>query len=172
MTPGAERTSAPEHLRPDQELAAFDSGVPVLDDWLKRRALVNEELGAARTYVVTAGGRVVGYYALATGGVARAAVTGRVRRNMPDPVPVMVLGRLAVDRAYQGRGLGEGLLRDAVLRTLQAAQLGGIRAILVHAISEEAKRFYLRHGFVASPVDPMTLMITVADAENALRSGG
>jgi GNAT superfamily N-acetyltransferase len=84
----------------------------------------------------------------------------------------MVLGRLAVDRSYQGRGLGEGLLRDAVLRTLQAAQLGGIRAILVHAISEEAKRFYARHGFVASPIDPMTLMITVVDAENALRSGG
>ena len=84
----------------------------------------------------------------------------------------MVLGRLAVDRAYQGPGLGEGLLRDAVLRTLQAAQLGGIRAIFVLAISEEAKRFYERHGFVVSPVDPMTLMITVADAENALRSGG
>ena len=91
---------------------------------------------------------------------------------MPDPVPVMVLGRLAVDRAYQGRGLGEGLLRDALLRTLQAAQIGGIRAILVHAISEEAKRFYERHGFVASPIDPMTLMITVADAENALKSDG
>jgi len=172
MTPGAEKTSVPEHLRPDHELAAFDSGIPVLDDWLKRRALANEELGGSRTYVVTAGGRVVGYYALATGGVAQAAVPGRVRRNMPDPVPVMVLGRLAVDRAYQGRGLGEGLLRDAVLRTLQAAQLGGIRAILVHAISEEAKRFYERHGFVASPIDPMTLMITVADAENALKTGG
>jgi GNAT superfamily N-acetyltransferase len=172
MTPGAEEIGAPEHLGPDHELAAFDSGVPVLDDWLKRRALANEELGGSRTYVVTAGRRVVGYYALATGGVAHAAATGRVRRNMPDPVPVMVLGRLAVDRAYQGRGLGEGLLRDAVLRTLQAARLGGIRAILVHAISEEAKRFYERHGFVASPVDPMTLMITVADAENALRSGG
>jgi GNAT superfamily N-acetyltransferase len=172
MTPGAEQIGAPEHLRPDHELAAFDSGVPALDDWLKRRALANEELGGSRTYVVTAGGRVVGYYALATGGVARAAVTGRVRRNMPDPVPVMVISRLAVDRAYQGRALGEGLLRDAVLRTLQAAQLGGIRAILVHAISEEAKRFYERHGFVASPIDPMTLMITVADAENALRSGG
>ena len=102
---------------------------------------------------------------------AQATAAGRVRRNMPDPVPVMVLGRLAVDRAYQGRGLGEGLLRDAILRTLQAAELGGIRAILVHAISEEAKRFYERHGFVASPVDPMTLMITVADAEKALRSG-
>ena len=168
MTSGAEEISAPEHVTPEHDLAAFDSGIPALDDWLKRRALANEETGASRTYVVRAGSRVVGYYALATGGVAQAAATGRVRRNMPDPVPVMLLGRLAVDRAYQDRGLGAGLLRDAILRTLQAAELGGIRAILVHAISEEAKRFYERHGFVESPVDPMTLMITVADAERAL----
>jgi len=168
MTSGAEEISAPEHVTPEHDLAAFDSGIPALDDWLKRRALANEETGASRTYVVRAGSRVVGYYALATGGVAQAAATGRVRRNMPDPVPVMLLGRLAVDRAYQDRGLGAGLLRDAILRTLQAADLAGIRAILVHAISEEAKRFYGRHGFVESPVDPMTLMITVADAERAL----
>ena len=172
MTGTADEISAPEHLTPDHDLAAFDSGVPALDDWLRRRALANEEAGGSRTYVVCAGGRVVGYYALATGGVAEAAAPGRVRRNMPDPVPVMVLGRLAVDRAYRGRGLGAGLLRDATLRTLQAAGFGGIRAILVHAISEEAKRFYERQGFVASPVDPMTLMITVADAEKALRSRG
>ena len=111
---------------------------------------------------------MVGYYALATGAVAQIAATGRVRRNMPDPVPVMVLGRLAVDRAYQERGLGAGLLRDAILRTLHAAELGGIRAILVHAISGDAKRFYERHGFVESPVDPLTLMITIADAKKAL----
>ena len=168
MTGSAEEISAPEHLTPDHDLAAFDSGVSALDDWLKRRALANEEAGGSRTYVVCAGGRVVGYYALATGGVAQAAATGRVRRNMPDPVPVMVLGRLAVDQTYRGRGLGAGLLRDAILRTLQAAELGGIRAILVHAISDEAKRFYERHGFVSSAVDPMTLMITLADAERAL----
>jgi GNAT superfamily N-acetyltransferase len=168
MTGGAERTGAPEHLTPAHDLGAFDSGVPALDDWLKRRALANEEAGGSRTYVVSAGGRVVGYYALATGAVAQDAATGRVRRNMPDPVPVMVQARLAVDRAYQERGFGAGLLRDAILRVLQAAQLGGIRAILVHAISAEAKRFYERHGFVESPVDPMTLMITVADAKRAL----
>jgi GNAT superfamily N-acetyltransferase len=169
MTGSAEEVSAPEHLTPKHDLAAFDSGVPALDDWLKRHALANEEPGGSRTYVVRAGGRVVGYYALATGGVAQAAASGRVRRNMPDPVPVMVLGRLAVDRAYQGRGLGAGLLRDAILRTVQAAGIAGIRAILVHAISEDAKRFYERSGFVASTVEPMTLMITVADAERALR---
>jgi GNAT superfamily N-acetyltransferase len=87
--------------------------------------------------------------------VAQEVATGRVRRNMPDPVPVMVLARLAVDRAYQDRGLGASLLRDAILRILQAAELGGIRAILVHAISAEAKRFDEQHGFVESPVDPM-----------------
>jgi GNAT superfamily N-acetyltransferase len=171
MTRGAEEISAPEHITPAHDVAAFDSGIPALDDWLKRRALANEEAGGSRTYVVCAGSRVVGYYALATGGVAQEAATGRVRRNMPDPVPVMVLARLAVDRTYQDRGLGAGLLRDAILRILQAAELGGIRAILVHAISAEAKRFYERHGFVESPTDPMTLMITMADAKRALGSG-
>jgi GNAT superfamily N-acetyltransferase len=102
------------------------------------------------------------------GGVGHEMTAGRIRRNMPDPVPVMVLGRLAVDRAYQGRGLGMRLLRDAILRTLQAAELGGIRAILVHAISAEAKRFYERHGFVEPPIDPMMLMITIADAKKSL----
>jgi GNAT superfamily N-acetyltransferase len=171
MTRGAEEISAPEHITPAHDVAAFDSGIPALDDWLKRRALANEEAGGSRTYVVCAGSRVVGYYALATGGVAQEAATGRVRRNMPDPVPVMVLARLAVHRTYQDRGLGAGLLRDAILRILQAAELGGIRAILVHAISAEAKRFYERHGFVESPTDPMTLMITMADAKRALGSG-
>ena len=170
MTGGAAQIGAPEHLTPEHDLGAFDSGVPALDDWLKRRALANEEAGGSRTYVVGAGGRVVGYYALASGGVAPATATGRVRRNMPDPVPVMGLGRLAVDQTYQGRGLGAALLRDAILRTLQAAEIGGIRAILVHAISEDAKRFYERNGFVPSPVDPMTLMIAVADAKKALVS--
>ncbi len=167
MTGGADEISAPEHLTPEHDLAAFDSGVAALDDWPKRRALANEAAGGSRTYVVCAGGRVVGYYALATGGVAQTAASGRVRRNMPDPVPVMVLGRLAVDQAYRDRGLGAGLLHDAILRTVQAAELGGIRAILVHAISDEAKRFDERHGFIESPVDPMTLMITVAEAKKA-----
>ena len=160
---------APERIRSEHDLSSFRSGVAVLDDWLKRRALPNEQTGASRTYVVRAGGkRVVGYYALANGGVAAEAATGRTRRNMPDPVPVMVLGRLAVDEAYQGCGIGRGLLRDAILRTVQAAEIGGIRAMLVHAISEEAKRFYEACGFSESPLDPMTLRITMADAEKAI----
>jgi GNAT superfamily N-acetyltransferase len=168
MNEGAGDIEAPEHLNAAHDLAAFDSRVPVLDDWLRKRALGNEESGASRTYVVCAGGRVAGYYALATGAVAHDTATGKTKRNMPEPVPVMVLGRLAVDRAFQGRGVGAGLLRDAVLRTLQAASIAGIRALLVHAISDEAKRFYERNGFAASPVAPMTLMITMADAERIL----
>jgi GNAT superfamily N-acetyltransferase len=164
----ADALGPPEHLSPAHDIAAFDSGVPELDDWLQKRALANEATGASRTYVVCAGGRVVGYYALATGSVGHAQAPGRIRRNMPDPVPVMILGRLAVDRAWRGRDLGRSLLRDAVLRTLQAAKFGGIRAILVHAISDEAKRFYQHYGFAVSPVDPLSLMITMADAEKAL----
>jgi GNAT superfamily N-acetyltransferase len=164
----ASELGAPEHLTPAHDVSAFDSGVAELDDWLKKRALANEATGASRTYVVFVGRRVVGYYALATGSIAHAQAPGRVRRNMPDPVPVMILGRLAVDRAWHGRDLGRSLLRDAVLRTLQAAKIGGIRAILVHAISEAAKRFYQHYGFGVSPVDPLTLMITVAEAEKAL----
>jgi GNAT superfamily N-acetyltransferase len=169
VSAGDEPISAPEHLNAGHDLTAFDSGVPILDEWLKKRAFANEASGASRTYVVMAGGRVIGYYALANGAIAGQQSTGKVRRNMPDPIPVMVLGRLAVDRAYQKRGIGVGLLRDAVLRTLQAAAIAGIRAILVHAISDEAKRFYERNGFSASPVDPMTLIIRVADAERILK---
>jgi GNAT superfamily N-acetyltransferase len=168
VTRGANGLGAPEHLAATHEVSAFDCGVPDLDEWLKKRALANEESGASRTYVVCAARRVVGYYALAGGGVAQEHAPGRVRRNMPDPLPVMIVGRLAVDRTWQGRGVGRSLLRDAVVRTLQAAEIGGIRAILLHAISDEAKRFYERYGFQSSPLDPMTLMITVADARKAL----
>jgi GNAT superfamily N-acetyltransferase len=161
--------SAPEHLTAQHDISVFDSGVPELDTWLKRRALQNEASGASRTYVVSAGGRVVGYYALATA-VAQQQATGKVRRNMPDPIPVMVIGRLAVDREHQGKGLGSALLKDALLRTLNAASIAGIRAVLLHAISEEARHFYEKAGFSASPVDPMTMMIALADVAKALRA--
>jgi predicted N-acetyltransferase YhbS len=105
---------------------------------------------------------------LAAGAVAHVHPSGRIKRNMPDPVPVMLLGRLTVDVAYQGKGIGAGLLRDAVLRTTQAAKIAGIRAILVHAISDSAKRFYERCRFAPSAVDPMTLAITVVEAEGIL----
>jgi len=159
--------SVPEKLRPGHNLSDFECGEPSLDDWLRRRAPQNEESGASRTYVVCAGQQVVGYYALAVGAVAHADAPGRVRRNMPDPVPVMIVGRLAVHKDFHGRKIGLGLLRDAVLRTLQAADIAGVRALLVHAISERARQFYEDCGFIASPMDPMTLMVTVQEAAKA-----
>ena len=168
MSGAEEKISEPERLAPKHKVSKFDCGVQELDDWLRRRALANEKTGGSRTYVVCSANRVVGYYALANGAVAQETTTGKIRRNMPDPVPVMVLGRLAVDQAYQGRGIGQGLLRDAVLRTLQASEIAGIRALLVHAISEDARRFYEKWDFVSSPVDPMTLMITLKEARGIL----
>lgn len=166
---GAAAISPPEHLTGGHDVSAFDCGVPELDTWLKRRALQNEASGASRTYGISTGGSLIGYYALARGAVAQTEATGKVRRNMPDPIPVMVLRRLAVDRAYQGTGVGSALLKDALLRTLQAASIVGIRAVLLHAVSEDARRFYERAGFSGSPVDPLTMMITLADVEKALR---
>lgn len=168
MSRSASGIGTPEKLLADHDLADFDSGEPALDDWLRRRALANEESGSSRTYVVCVEKRVVGYYSLAVGAVAHTGAPGRVKRNTPDPIPVVVLGRLAVDSNFQGRGIGSGLLRDAVLRTVQAAEIAGIRAILVHALSDAAKRFYQSHGFIASPMNPMTVMITVAEAFKTL----
>jgi GNAT superfamily N-acetyltransferase len=160
--------SAPHPLSPSDDLDTFQSGVEPLDEWLKRRARRNEADGASRTFVVCEGRRVVGYYSLAAGSVLAGAATGRVRRNMPNPVPVVLLGRLAIDAAWQGRGLGADLLRDAVRRTLHAGANIGVRAMLVHAISESAARFYQKHGFRPSPVEPATLMITAAEADTFL----
>lgn len=170
MSDGLETIKPPEKLTTAHDLASFDSGEPALDDWLRRRALHNETSGASRTYVVCVGKTVVGYYTLAVGAVAHADAPGRMKRNMPDPLPVMVLGRLAVDTNVQRRGIGKGLLRDAILRTVQAAEIAGIRAILVHAISESAKRFYEECGFTASPIDPLTVMLPLAEAEKILNA--
>ena len=167
--PNERRPTAPVPLAADHELEEFNSGTPPLDEWLKRRARQNETSSASRTYVIAEGRRVVGYYGLAAGSVLHEAATGRVRRNMPDPVPVALLGRLAVDRQWQGKGVGAALLRDAVLRVVGAAETIGVRAVLVHAISDEAKAFYEHWGFRPSATDPMTLMITVEEAQKMLR---
>ena len=160
--------TAPEPLAPDHELDAFESGIATLDEWLKRRARRNEAEGASRTFVLCTGRRVVGYYSLAAGSILHTEGTGKVRRNMPNPVPVLLLGRLAVDRAWQGKGLGADLLSDAVLRAIGAAEFIGVRAILVHAISDEAKTFYEKHGFRPSPIEPMTLIVTIEEAQKML----
>ncbi|HTV34222.1 MAG TPA: GNAT family N-acetyltransferase [Methylocella sp.] len=162
--------TAPQPINDTHHIGAFDCGVPVLDDWLKRRARANQASGASRTYVVCEKERVVAYYALASGAVEIQTATGRLRRNMPDPVPVVVLGRLAIEQAYQGHGLGRALFRDAGQRVLQAADMIGIRGIIVHALSPEAKTFYLALGLEVSPLQPLTLMATLADIEAALKS--
>jgi len=152
--------AAPEPLSIGHRIDAFDCGEPVLDEWLRKRALGNQSSGASRTFVVAdATGRVMGYYALAAGAVAHETATSAVRRNMPDPVPVLVLGRLAVDRQAQGIKLGASLLQDAVKRAIGVSADAGIRALLVHALSEPAKQFYLHYGFQASTLHPMTLMM-------------
>jgi GNAT superfamily N-acetyltransferase len=167
----ASRLSSPQPLKAEHELDAFMSGVEALDDWLKRHALRNEIEGGSRTFVVCDRRRVVGYYSLAAGSVLAAVAPGQVRRNMPNPIPVVILGRLAVDHTWRGRGLGGDLLSDATLRVLAAGENIGVRAILVHAISAEAKSFYERHGFRASPIEPMTLMVTMAQVRRALGLG-
>jgi GNAT superfamily N-acetyltransferase len=166
--PDEHALSAPVPPAAEHELEQFDSGAPPLDDWLKRRARQNEVSGASRTYVIAEGRRVVGYYSLTAGSVLHEAATGRVRRSMPDPVPAALLGRLAIDQGWQGRGLGAALLRDAVLRVVGAAGTIGVRALLVHAISDEAKALYEHWGFRASAIEPMTLMITIAEAQRML----
>lgn len=163
--------SAPEPLAAHHDLAAFVSGVQSLDDWLKRRAAQNQASGASRTFVIREGAngtKVAGYYALSSSAVAPAAAPGRFRRNMPDPIPVVVLGRLAVAQSHQGRGLGRALFQDAARRVIYAAEAIGIRGMLVHALSDEAKAFYLRLGLDESPLEPMTLMVTLADLRAAL----
>jgi GNAT superfamily N-acetyltransferase len=160
--------TSPSPLAEHHDLAEFDSGVLELDDWLRRRARANQAGGASRTYVVCEGSRVVAYYALASGAVRTPEAPGRFKRNMPDPIPVAVLGRLAIDLSHQGRGIGRALVRDAGLRLLNAAEILGIRGVLVHAISDDARAFYEAVGFLQSPSDPMMLMIGLKDLSNAL----
>lgn len=158
----------PERLTAQHEVADFFSGASALDDWLKRHALKNEVSGASRTYVVCVGQKIIGYYSLAAGSILQSEAPGHIRRNMPDPIPVILLGRLAVEQSWQGKGIAKGLLRDAVLRTISVADITGIRGILVHAISEDAKHFYKSCGFQESPVNPMTLMATIKNTKLAL----
>ncbi|MGX5845532.1 GNAT family N-acetyltransferase [Mesorhizobium sp. PL10] len=153
--------SAPTLLTETHDLELFQSGTDSLDQWLRRRARGNQVSGASRTYVVAMDGRVVGYYCISSGGLDLADAPGSIRRNMPDPIPVVVLGRLAVDQGWQGKGLGAALLQDAALRAAQAAAILGVRGLLVHAISDEAKAFYERYGFAASPNNPMTLALSL-----------
>ena len=159
----------PEPLALHHVLDGFDSGVAALDEWLKRRAQQNQSSGATRTFVsVDADGRVGAYYALASSAIAPASTSGRFRRNMPDPIPVVVLARLAIAKPYQGQGFGRALFQDAARRVLQAADAIGIRGLLVHALSDDAKTFYVKVGLEPSPLESMTLMATLADLKLAI----
>ena len=151
---------APEPLSPENQVNSFACGEPVLDEWLKRRALGNQTSGASRTFVVTTSQKeVMGYYALAAGAVAHQDATRSIRQNMPDPVPVMVLARLAVDARAQGMKLGAAMLQDALQRCVLVSQNTGVRAMLVHALNDRARQFYEYYGFKASPTHSMTLML-------------
>lgn len=152
---------APAPLSETHRVEGFSSGVQALDEWLVRRTWNNQISGASRTYVVSAAGAVVGYYCLASGALALRDAPGRIRRNMPDPLPMAILGRLAVDQTWQRQGLGVALLHDAVERTRAASRILGVRGLLVHALSEKAAAFYAHFGFVEAPTNPLTLVLSL-----------
>ncbi|MEJ7935730.1 GNAT family N-acetyltransferase [Sphingobium sp. AN558] len=160
--------SAPAPLADHHILDGFDSGVPSLDEWLRRRARANQASGASRTFVICEGDDVEGYYALSSGSISTKMASGRMRRNMPEPIPIVVLGRLAIGKAYQGKGIGRALVCDAAKRVIVAGDEIGLRGIVVHAINEEAKAFDLALGFLQSPTSDMTLMIPIDDLKAAL----
>jgi predicted N-acetyltransferase YhbS len=156
--------SPPRPIVADDDTTEFDSGEPSLDDYLRRRALANHVQGASRCFVTCRDGRVVGCYALASASIQHSDVAGKVRRNMPGPVPVILLSRLAIDRKDQGSGLGKSLLRDAILRSLEASDIIGVRALLVHALNDTARAFYAHFDFEPSPTDPLHLLLLIKDA--------
>jgi GNAT superfamily N-acetyltransferase len=168
--PNTENLTAPVLLTKDHERNSFDCGVPALNDYLQKFALQNQKKHAARTYVATRGNRIVGYYSLAYGSVSLEEAPQSVKSGFPrHPIPVILLARLAVDSAEQGRGLGAALLKDALLRTIQAAEIAGLRAMLVHAKDDSAKRFYEKFGFEPSPTDAYHLFLRLSDILSSLR---
>jgi GNAT superfamily N-acetyltransferase len=158
----------PRPISASGDVATFDSGEPALDEYVRRRALINHLAGASRTYVASHDGRVVGYYALASASITRGATPGRVRRNMPEPIPALLISRLAVDRGEQGNRLGAHLLRDAILRCARVADEIGVRVILVHALHDRARGFYEHFDFEPSPTDPLHLMLLIKDVARLL----
>lgn len=163
-----QKLSPPAPISIDHDIANFDSGEPSLDEWLKHRALKNQISGASRCFVLCESKKVIGFYSLSAGAICHESAPRSLRRNMPDPLPVLLLGRLAIDTNYHNHGLGSALLRDAMIRAVTVSLDTGIFAILVHALSERAKRFYLSRGFVESPLQPMTLMMTLKTVRSIL----
>lgn len=162
------RLSAPTPITAEHDITDFDSGEVSLISWLQKRALKNQAAGASRCFVVCHDKTVVGYYCLSAGAISHDASPKSMHRNMPDPIPVILLGRLAIDKRYHNQGIGQALLRDAMLRAVNVSKDTGVFAILVHALSKSAKQFYLSRGFVESPLQPITLMITLATIRSIL----
>jgi GNAT superfamily N-acetyltransferase len=160
--------SAPTLLAEHHELDNFNSGEASLDEWLKKRARANHTGGASRVFVVCEEKRVAGYYSLSSSCITTAKAPGRFRRNMPDPIPVVLLGRLAIDKTWQRKGLGRSMFQDAAMRVCRAADAIGVRGLVVHAISDDARKFYIRLGFTECPDEPMTLVVTLQDMREAL----
>lgn len=161
-----------EKLRPDHAIEDFDCGREALNRYLLRYAWINQQAGAAQTYVGLVGNSVVGYYTLAVGQVSRDEVPERLTKGLArHPVPIMLLARLAVAVSAQGQGVGKALLRDAMQRTLQAADIAGIRAFAVHAKDAEARAFYEKFDFIPSPADPMHLFVLLKDVRRIVSSG-
>ncbi|QWR77114.1 GNAT family N-acetyltransferase [Candidatus Magnetomonas plexicatena] len=158
----------PSPISSDHVLDGFECGEPSLDEWLKRRALKNQTAGVSRCFVICHRADVIGYYTLSAGAIRHEVVLKAMRRNMPNPLPVLLLGRLAVDRRYHNQGLGRALLRDAMMRAVSVSVDAGIFALMVHALSEQARGFYLSCGFVQSPLQPMTLMMTLATVRSVV----
>ena len=155
-----------ERLTAEHDISDFYSGEEMLDTWLRTRALKNDSTGATRTFVLCAEGtrRVIGYYSLSTGSIQREDVTGAFRRNMPEPIPVIIIARLAVDLVHQHQRFGGKSLREAVLRVLLVSKTVGVRGVIVHALTDDAKAFYKRFGFIESPTQSHTLMLSLKDA--------
>ena len=153
--------SPPRLLAAEDDLDGFDCGSEPLNSWLRLRAQSNHVSGASRSYVCASGARVIGYFCLAAGSVQHEAAPGSIRRNMPDPVPTIIMGRLAVDLKVRGRGIGRQLVIYAIERCEEVAEIAGFRALLVHAKDTVAAAFYSRHKFIASPIDPLMLMIRI-----------
>ena len=161
--------SQPRPIESSDDVAGFDSSEPDLDEYLRNYALGNHRGGGARCFVTCSDGSVVGYYALAAGSIIRADTTRRVGQSMPNPVPVILIGRLAVDRKEQGRGLGAHLLRDAIAKSVEAGELIGARAILLHAMNDNPRSFYLHFNFEPSPTDDYHLILLMKDARKIIR---
>ena len=158
-----------EKLRPDHTIEGFDCGREELNRYLLRYAWANQQAGAAQTYVGLVGDAVIGYHTLAVGQVSREEAPERLTKGLArHPVPIMLLARLAVDRSWHGHGVGKALLKDAMQRTLQAADIAGIRAFAVHAKDDAARKFYERFDFIPSPVDPMHLFVLLKDVRRMI----